>query len=183
VVNPYTLAEIAHISDSDIVITRQVLHPPMSDSGESAATLYFTVEAEAEEVVVLIDTVTINTGSRAIYNYQFVYDPADTVVPELSPGRIFIGDGCCLARGDINHDGQIDIEDLVGESGDASLVGYMFLGGPEPVCMEESDVNADCSPAIDISDLIYLVEYMFLNGPEPAPCGRCTRATKPVPAP
>ena len=72
--------------------------------------------------------------------------------------------GCCLKRGNVNHDPQLstDISDLV------YLVDYMFTGGPEPPCMEEANVNA--LDDVDISDLVYLVDYMFTGGPEPPAC-------------
>ncbi len=72
---------------------------------------------------------------------------------------------CCLLRGDIDHSSSgPDISDLV------YLVSYMFSGGPEPPCMEETDVNGDGSLTPDISDLVYLVSYMFSGGPPLVPC-------------
>lgn len=38
---------------------------------------------------------------------------------------------CCDMAGDFNNDGVIDVADL---SGPHSITGYMFLGGPPPVC-------------------------------------------------
>ena len=75
--------------------------------------------------------------------------------------------GCCEVRGDIDHSGgeaPIDIADLV------YLVDFMFLGGAEPPCFDEGDVDASGSAPIDIADLVYLVDYMFNSGPEPSPC-------------
>ena len=69
---------------------------------------------------------------------------------------------CCVLRGDINHDGSIDITDLT------YLVDYFFGGGPPPPCLEEADVNGDGS--VDITDLTYLVDYMFGGGPGPVLC-------------
>jgi len=73
--------------------------------------------------------------------------------------------GCCVIRGDIDHNGSgPDIADLV------YLVAFMFNGGPPPPCMEEADVNGDGSAVPDIADLVYLVAYMFQGGPPPVPC-------------
>ena len=69
---------------------------------------------------------------------------------------------CCVLRGDINHDGSIDITDLT------FFVDYMFGGGPPPPCLEEADLNNDGT--IDITDLTYLVDYMFGGGPAPVRC-------------
>ncbi len=86
--------------------------------------------------------------------------------------------GCCVIRGDINHDGtaEPDIADLI------FMVTYIFQDGPEPPCDEpyspecpehyyaETDVNGDGACGPDIADLIYLVSYMFQEGPTPVPC-------------
>ncbi len=77
-----------------------------------------------------------------------------------------IGDACCCVglRGNINGDSldNIDISDLT------SLVGYMFKGGANPPCPNETNVNGDGSQ--DIADLTYLVSFMFKSGPDPAAC-------------
>ncbi len=72
---------------------------------------------------------------------------------------------CCDLRGDINHDGIApDIADLI------YLVTFMFQEGPEPPCMEETDVDGNLSETPDIADLIYLVTFMFQEGPALLPC-------------
>jgi serine protease AprX len=63
-------------------------------------------------------------------------------------------------HGDANHDGTVDISDVV------RLVGYIFAGGAAPNPQASGD--ADCSGAVDISDAVYLINYIFGNGP--APC-------------
>ena len=70
--------------------------------------------------------------------------------------------GCCVFKGDVNRDGEVDISDLV------YLVEYSFSGGPGPQCEEEADVNGD--GAVDVSDLVYLVDYSFYDGPGPKVC-------------
>ena len=76
--------------------------------------------------------------------------------------------GCCVIRGDINHNGSeiIDIADL------AMLVNYMFKDGPALLCLEEANVDGsdEMPTVIDITDLVCLVNYMFKGGPEPVPC-------------
>ena len=73
-------------------------------------------------------------------------------------------DVCCGIRGDTDHNGiGPDISDLV------YMVNFMFAGGAEPACIEESDIDGNGS-GLDISDLIYLVNYMFNGGLEPVPC-------------
>lgn len=60
---------------------------------------------------------------------------------------------CCELNGDMDHDGDIEIIDLV------YLVRYMFRGGPAPLCYTEGDINN--SGVIDIVDLKTIVMYMF----------------------
>ena len=69
---------------------------------------------------------------------------------------------CCVIRGDINHDGAIDITDLT------YMVDWLFGGGPPPPCLEEADVDANGSA--DIADLTFIVDYLFGGGPAPPPC-------------
>ncbi len=80
-------------------------------------------------------------------------------------GAFMTGCGsCCLIRGDFDHNGQVDIADLVG------LIAYMFDGGLAAYCMEEANVDSLGVLSPDISDLIYLVDWMFTGGPPPAAC-------------
>ncbi len=74
---------------------------------------------------------------------------------------------CCLNRGDINHDGELDLPDLI--------CGFenLFLSGTPAYCdiscPDEADFNND--GRFDLVDLIRLMFYIFLPGaPAPAPC-------------
>ncbi len=84
----------------------------------------------------------------------------------LTDGSVACAGGCCVMRGDINHDGAptIDISDLV------YLINYMFSSGPAPICFDEADCNSSGTEPLDISDLLYLINYMFQEGPLPGPC-------------
>jgi hypothetical protein len=61
--------------------------------------------------------------------------------------------------GDPNHDGIIDISDVV------YLVNYLFIHGPQPNPLESGD--ATCEGTVDVSDVIYLINYLFIGGPPP----------------
>ena len=69
---------------------------------------------------------------------------------------------CCVARGDVNHDGTIGISDLT------YIVDYLFNMGPAASCEIEADINTDGT--IGISDLTYIVDYLFNSGPPPSGC-------------
>ena len=74
-----------------------------------------------------------------------------------------IGDACCcIARGNADGDGGINVADLI------YLVDYIFFGGDTPPCPEEG--NVDASGGLNVADLTYLVDYLFFNGPAPPPC-------------
>jgi hypothetical protein len=64
-------------------------------------------------------------------------------------------------RGEVNDDGAIDITDAV------FLLGYLFLGGEEPPCLESAD--ADDNGELEITDAIRLLSYLFLGGEAPPP--------------
>ncbi|MFH1686742.1 MAG: M14 family zinc carboxypeptidase [bacterium] len=92
-------------------------------------------------------------------NCPAVYNPDQT-----SSGGLAEGDACCcLVRGDINHDGEINIQDLVG------LVNYMFQSGLAALCPMEAEIDGN-GVGPDIADLVYLVAYMFSSGPPPPAC-------------
>jgi hypothetical protein len=59
--------------------------------------------------------------------------------------------------GDPNHDGIVDIADVV------YLINYLFVDGPDP--LESGDVT--CNGTVDIADVIYLINYLFIGGPPP----------------
>ena len=92
-------------------------------------------------------------------NCPTVHNPEQTSSNGLPEGDAC----CCLVRADIDHDTDIDIEDLVW------LVNYMFSGGIGPLCPVESDIDGD-QAGPNIADLVYLVAYMFGGGPAPAAC-------------
>lgn len=69
---------------------------------------------------------------------------------------------CCINPGDFNGDDAVDIADLTGPT---SVVAFMFLGGPGPLCFGEGDMDGNSS--IDVADLTYLVAFMFSGGAKP----------------
>jgi len=59
-------------------------------------------------------------------------------------------------RGDANGDGNFEIADGV------RILGWLFLGGAEPSCLDSADVNDD--GAVDVSDALRILGYLFLGG-------------------
>lgn len=62
-------------------------------------------------------------------------------------------------RGDANGDGSLDLSDAV------FTLGFLFLGGPTPVCLKSTD--ADDSGGVDLSDAVYVLNHLFQGGASP----------------
>lgn len=66
-------------------------------------------------------------------------------------------------RGDPNGDEKADISDGV------FVLGWLFLGGPAPGCLDAADTNLD--GAADLADAVYLLNFLFQGGPAPGAPG------------
>jgi hypothetical protein len=64
-------------------------------------------------------------------------------------------------RGDVEVNGEINITDAI------SILGFLFIGGDEPACLDAADVNDDAE--VNITDGIALLGFLFLSGEAPAP--------------
>ncbi|MBU1319853.1 MAG: dockerin type I repeat-containing protein [candidate division Zixibacteria bacterium] len=64
-----------------------------------------------------------------------------------------------IHTGDINWDGDVDIEDVI------AMINYVFLGGDEPAYIPVSDLN--CDGKRNLLDIIVLVNYIFRGGTLP----------------
>jgi hypothetical protein len=95
--------------------------------------------------------------------------PADSNLSlTAGPDVTVLGDAEEFLRGDGNHDVKIDLSDSI------ATFGYLFLGGPPPVCHDAADANDDGT--LDISDGTFTLNFLFLGktappSPGPAVCG------------
>lgn len=64
-------------------------------------------------------------------------------------------------RGDANYNQSVDIADAV------YILGYLFTGGPAPLCLPISDTNV--SGRLDIADAITLLTVLFIRPSELSP--------------
>ncbi|MCK4574337.1 MAG: VCBS repeat-containing protein [candidate division Zixibacteria bacterium] len=99
-----------------------------------------------------IDLVTSNSGSD---NLTFLMSVGIT--------------SCCLNRGDFNHDGQVDVADIV------AFAQWAFHGDPnEPGCVEDGDYYPECDlngdGRVDVADITFFAAWSFHGGEEPVPC-------------
>ena len=70
-------------------------------------------------------------------------------------------ESCCRVEGDFNHDGKLNIKDVI------DMIGYLMKGGVAAQCRDEADVNDN--GAVGIVDITYLINYLFKHGPM-TPC-------------
>jgi hypothetical protein len=78
-----------------------------------------------------------------------------------------------FVRGNSNNDGRVDISDSI------YTLSYLFLGGPEPPCLDAADSNNDST--VDISDAVFSLNFLFLGGaPIPPPYPACGLDSGPV---
>jgi hypothetical protein len=83
----------------------------------------------------------------------------ESVLPTLQDGAIAIA-ADRFRRGYVNADTRVDISDAI------FLLGYIFLGGQEPVCLAAGDTNGD--RRVDLSDAVWLLNYVFQGDRSPA---------------
>lgn len=86
------------------------------------------------------------SGAEPTYTMFFLGDPS------IEPEPLF-------HRGDANGDGRVDIADAI------FGLGYLFLGGPKPACMDAADSND--TGRFDLSDPIFVLSWAFSGGPAP----------------
>ncbi len=116
------------------------------------------------------------TGPRGIYWRAFttIFGDADLSTAETLAGDalivtathpdhipyqgkvLVVGESNDYHRGDTNGDSTVDISDAV------ALLGFLFLGGVTPPCLDAADANDDGQ--VDISDGIKILDYLFLGG-------------------
>jgi hypothetical protein len=78
-------------------------------------------------------------------------------------GALGIGCGVIYICGDVNDDGEVNLNDVL------FLQNYIFMGGEAPEPLVSGNVN--CDEFVNFLDLVYLLNYLFRNGPEP--CADC----------
>ncbi|MGQ9589673.1 MAG: dockerin type I repeat-containing protein [Planctomycetota bacterium] len=73
--------------------------------------------------------------------------------------QVIVDDELIMRRGDSNADGVVNLTDAT------YINAYLFLGGPEPPCMNQADANDD--GVLDVTDSAYLLNWLFMGGPAP----------------
>src|SRR5687767_10589178 len=69
-------------------------------------------------------------------------------------------------RGDSNTDGALNVSEPI------HALSFLFLGGPQPPCLDAADANDD--GVLSVSDGPWSLSFLFLDGPPPpAPFQDC----------
>ena len=125
-------------------------NPPLAPGRDAVWRPYFIPQSAGTATFRLVSWV--NAGQSML-----VTEDHAAVLPTFYGGNITV---IPYLSGDPNHDGIIDIADVV------YLINYLFVDGPEPDPYESGDATGDV--IVNIADVVYLINYLFLGGP--APC-------------
>jgi hypothetical protein len=88
------------------------------------------------------------------------YSSLDTVAQVTGSSYLQFGLSVeSYVRGDVNHDSNIDVGDVV------YLINYLFKGGFPPLPFFSGDANDDAD--VNVGDVVFLVNYLFRGGPSP----------------
>jgi len=116
------------------------------------------------EAILVLSQDTLTDTSFTWYVRSFVSGRDSAKVSGWSRSCVIIPDWtCCDYRGDYDHGGTVDSNDV------ALLTWYIFSDGFYPGCWKEADVNAD--DTYNVADITYLVGYVFHDGTPPPSCG------------
>lgn len=125
---------------------------PDLEAGQGAvARLYFTIP-DGTPLEQSVDIV-LDGYLSYLPEYQ---SPLAIYTAESAAGQLFVSESCCVRRGDVDHNGQINLLDL------RFLVGYVHRDGPAPACPDEGDIDGDGQ--ITGEDISCLSRYLFSRG-------------------
>jgi hypothetical protein len=93
------------------------------------------------------------------------------ILASLSVGSHAVAQGLFL-RADANADATVDISDAL------SVLGYLFLGTEDLVCLDAADSNDDGT--IDISDATFTLGFLFVGSAAPPAPGPSTPGPDPT---
>jgi hypothetical protein len=102
-----------------------------------------------------------NAGDDCMIEIDYVAYRLGVFPPSASPCEG--GGEANFRRGDADDNGAVNITDGI------FLLGYLFLGGETPPCLDAADANDDS--AVSITDGIHILNALFLGGPQPLPPG------------
>lgn len=120
--------------------------PPIPSGNGLLANLYFTINQNAPDSIIDIDTCFIPPS-----NFLSFYDvKAIEIKPVFIRGHVIVGKMTC---GDVDGNDKISLADVI------YLANYLFKGGPAPYQLYSGDTNADSK--ISLPDAIYLANYLL----------------------
>ena len=121
-----------------------VVAPP----GESTVTFPVTI---GDELLIQVGTFSETTATGA----ATLTIECDGVVPNEP-----------FKRAEANGDGTVNVADGI------YILGFLFAGGPAPLCLDSADANDD--ETINLADTIWILSWNFGGGPPPPSPGPFT---------
>ncbi|MDF1545469.1 MAG: hypothetical protein P1R58_10235 [bacterium] len=126
-------------------------------------TFSFTIDESSIGKSFAVDSAWYPTNSSWLFSTT-----GGTSVPSWDGPHAYTIVPCCVGpHGNADNsmaDMPLDVSDL------NSIINWMFVDGPAPLCPGEANVNGDMSGSIDIADVSYMVDYFWLGGPAPPAC-------------
>jgi hypothetical protein len=106
------------------------------------------------------DFMSLRVVTDGVYQHGGYFHDKEYEDEELHPHLLItLGASPRFVRGDVDVNGSIELTDGI------RLLGNLFLGRPEPVCLDAADINDD--GLMDISDAISIFQWLFLGGAPP----------------
>ena len=128
------------------------------ESAEAIATIYATVPSAPYEQQVSANWVKLSP-LQAPAPDSSIFPVLDRLLDGVEPVLI---PHCCIAAGDANDDGVVNISDVV------FLINDVFRDGPVPPCSSQGDANGN--GMLNLDDAVHVINYVFKGGPAPV-CG------------
>ena len=142
-VNPDTFQFYGFLTSSDGV--------PLSPGSDAVCCPHFIAQSAGTATFRLVSWV--GPGQSML-----VTEERAAILPAFYGGNITV---LPYLPGDPNHDGVIDIGDVV------YLINYLYRDGDPPDPIEAGDCN--CDQMVDLGDVVYLINYLYRGGQAPNP--------------
>jgi hypothetical protein len=149
----------------------------LAGNGDMDPGAEWAVEFEGDTIRVLADgtvraEVTDGTYRSGLIGFWVYQGNESVAIDDVEIGEPEIDDRPQFQRGDVDVSSTRELTDGV------FVFNFLFLGGPDPRCMEAADVDND--GVLNLTDGIRILNFLFLGGPQPNDPFECGVDTDPV---